>query len=949
MSFIKITKTNTDNSLVRLHPSRSFSSSSSGVTGSVRVIAQSSPSFKDVTSFSPFIDSPVSDESVEAKRASIFETGDATAAPVNAATFISGTWNHSVDPLGADPPNVLDGLTLTFKDLNGTTYSATTDRTVTKANSTATKIGVGSGGGMGAANELVESIKNSIDQARQFGVDSTIKDIRDGTQPDLKVLPPTVDGTGAKLFLTQSIPGRAGNTEFGGTLFSESGFTGPSPLSASNFSGGVGGDLTLDFQNYLDFVGATQAAARQSKYVEVLRFVPTNTLTSDSVRKSVYRKNLLPMYKTEFPDSGFNYTNYQSFNFVSSSAFPSASALVYPAPKSEYLIQSGFTFSFNVNVNRNAGLSALAQPFDYPAGTVLFRSSSYAVSIVSGSSKNFNGEADKFRVLLQLSGAVDTDPQKLDLTSLPENTFLSSDNVLLKNHWHNVAVSYGKDHNSGTGSFFIDGIKDADADFTLGTAGINLGLEQTGIGNFGVMIGARFSGSNDEFSGFFNSAVSSEGVFNGGAGSEPHPSGTVTRFNGELNDIRIHSNVLSPDQILTGSQFGLTSLPRGLVFYVPCFFVKESPVRNSLLTPFQQETTGTQEPYNVKLDFGVDGRDINVQNFTREFVQKTHPRLHFLTASTINTSTSTKTANEFLLESGPNRDMHRARGMFILPCDNGKFLPGWALLVSGTASDQPLPDSPMSMFVDDLGNRNMSIVTNNNMMSTASIFEGLMQVNADGSDDTSESGLVQQIVGSSPEDASVDPGSGFTILQRTRDNSSNQVVFFDASNLFYGNRIEPSTFVITSQNLSGTSGSISMKLADNGRGGLYRADALSKNADFSRVGDLLYFEGIAAVQHPCIPFFGKNNFQVSFQGDQNIHVHEVNVPALAGTLNSSSNPSFVVGAKDDYASTYEGNALGISSILFHDENFNVVARTTLAQPILKTEFDKYLFRVKFDF
>ena len=101
--------------------------------------------------------------------------------------------------------------------------------------------------------------------------------------------------------------------------------------------------------------------------------------------------------------------------------------------------------------------------------------------------------------------------------------------------------------------------------------------------------------------------------------------------------------------------------------------------------------------------------------------------------------------------------------------------------------------------------------------------------------------------------------------------------------------------------------------------------------------------------HPCVPFFGKNSFNVQMKGDQNVHVYEVNVPALAGMLNSSSNPQFTNGSKNDYASDYDGTALGISSILFHDENFNVVARTTLAQPILKTEFDKYLFRVKFDF
>ena len=293
--------------------------------------------------------------------------------------------------------------------------------------------------------------------------------------------------------------------------------------------------------------------------------------------------------------------------------------------------------------------------------------------------------------------------------------------------------------------------------------------------------------------------------------------------------------------------------------------------------------------------------------------------------------------------------MHRARAMFILPCDNGSFFPAWKLLASGTAEDYPSGDSSMSRFVEDSGALNYSVVSNIDMISSASIFEGLMQVNADGTDNTDANGLVQQILGSSPESAGVDPGSGYTILQRTRDTSSNQVVFFDASNLFYGRRIQPSTFVISSQNLSGTSDSISMKLRDNGSGGLYRHDSLSSPATFSRVGDVLYQEGVASIQHPCIPFFGKNQFSVSFKGDQNVHVYEVNVPALAGLLNSSSNPAFQAGAKNDYASNYEGNAIGISSIMFHDENFNVVARTTLAQPILKTEFDKYMFRVKFDF
>ena len=118
--------------------------------------------------------------------------------------------------------------------------------------------------------------------------------------------------------MTQSILGRGGNGEFNKWgVFSNTSMTGPAPLSASSFSGGAGGTLVKGFEDYFRMVTTSSISARQGKYAEVLRFTPTNTLTSDSVRKSVYRKTLLPHYKTELPDSGFHYTNYQSFNFVS--------------------------------------------------------------------------------------------------------------------------------------------------------------------------------------------------------------------------------------------------------------------------------------------------------------------------------------------------------------------------------------------------------------------------------------------------------------------------------------------------------------------------------------------------------------------------------------------------------------------------------------------------------
>lgn len=793
MSFFAITKTNTDNSSVRLHPSRSFSSSSSGITGSVRLIAQSSDFLKDVTDFSPFVDSPVDAASVESFRESVFS------------------------------------------------YTGSEDR-------------------------------------------------------------------------------------------------------------------QADFSEYLTKVNQASTASRQSKYLEVLRFTQTNTFTGDSLRKNVYRKNLLPFYKTEFPDTGFSFTNYQCMNFVSSSGFPDASSVIYPEPTGdEYAVESGFVISCNVKLNRGAGFDSSGNSHEYPAGTVLFRSSSYALSFVTGSAKKPDGSPAAFRALLQLSSAVDTPPSTLDLNSLPDYTFISSDNSIRFNHWHNVAVTWGKDNNAGTGSFYIDG--GLDNNFTLSTNKINQDFEVDS--GFGVMIGAGFEGPNNDgafgantYAAFFNAGVSEEGVYNQGgpaAGYDVDNASLRNRYNGEVSDVRIYSAPQPTSIIVSGSTNGLTSLPNDLLFYVPCLFIKESPVRKSLLTPFQQETTGTIEPYNVKFSFGVAGRDINLQNYLREFVKKTNPRLYFLTASTIDTTTDTYSADEFLLDVGDNALMHRAREMFILPSDNGKFVPGWNLLTSGTRQEYPGETSPEYFFTDDNGRRNLSIVNVSRMISPASIFEGLVQVNPDFTDNTDKNGLVQQINGASPEDVSVDPGTGYTVLQRTRDVSSNLTTFFDASNMFYGKQIKPGSYSLLSTELSGTSGSISMKARDNLSAGLYRADADSKHATFSRIGDVLYSEGISCITHPCIPFYGKNNFTVNMQGEQDIHVYEVNVPALAGTLNSSSNPNFVDGAKDDYASNYEGSAIAISSILLHDENFNVIARSNLAQPILKTEFDKYMFRVKFDY
>ena len=209
--------------------------------------------------------------------------------------------------------------------------------------------------------------------------------------------------------------------------------------------------------------------------------------------------------------------------------------------------------------------------------------------------------------------------------------------------------------------------------------------------------------------------------------------------------------------------------------------------------------------------------------------------------------------------------------------------------------------------------------------------------------------MMDEILGASPDNPGVAPGSVLTIFQRTRDNSSNEVVFFDASNLFYGNRINPTTFEIVDNDVTGSGGKVKLTFRDNGIGGLYRADARSEHPKWADAGSIIYEEGVAVIKTPVVPYFGKEQFTTTFQGEQNIHILEVHVPCGAGTVNSSSNPQYRELRASNFASETESGFVYITGLNFHDENLNIIARTNLATPVVKRDSDGYVFRVKVDF
>jgi hypothetical protein len=262
----------------------------------------------------------------------------------------------------------------------------------------------------------------------------------------------------------------------------------------------------------------------------------------------------------------------------------------------------------------------------------------------------------------------------------------------------------------------------------------------------------------------------------------------------------------------------------------------------------------------------------------------------------------------------------------ILPNDNGLQFPDFTVIKS-EASD---------FFKNDLGNVSHGIISMRNVVSTSSYYEGLP---AD----------FDALGGATPEDPTVKIASALTIAQRFKDTGSNLVLIFDLTTLGFGRKIQPGSFTITDENMSGSYGKISISLSDDSNGTIYRSDCLTPHAKWNSVGNIFYVEGTSILTNPALALFGKEQFDLTLTGEQRTNVFIVNAPAPSSLINSSSNSSFEPFPVSENISEREGEFVYITGINLHDENLNVIMRANLAQPIAKRNSDELLFRLKYDF
>ena len=736
-------------------------------------------------------------------------------------------------------------------------------------------------------------------------------------------------------------------------------------------------------ENLLTYVNSTTQGLRYSKRQEVLRTIPGTKLNKSFFKKNTVRKILYPFYRNLFPSMEWAYTNYNTLSFYEDTQVPSDSALIYPAgtgssDKSNfYAPDDAFTFDFYIKPRINS--STIKENSEISPGTILHMSGCFAVSLVTGSSKDPRGISDRYRILLQLSSSANVKPDdcliqknSLDVTTnigTSDFLFTTTNNSIFRDRWNHVAITWpGGQQNNGTGSFYVNGLLDSNfaitASSAMQTTSPALGVDDPNA----VFVGNYYKGTNktnQAVSLFFNNQASkNEGVENL-VDSELDPTGFsfTNPLRAELHDIKIFNKHKTVYEIRDHRNKGRSSISSDLIFYVPPFFVKESPKRNVLRTPFvADESISTDDPFNVSLSFGLGSLDINLENFTREFVQKKTPRLWNLTSSALNVSMHEKgkTSNDVIYSRGSARKKLRT----ILPCDNGLFRPDFALLKSGSED--------MSKFIDGDGIQRLDLIGLTNLIEGEDLSTGLTvhQIVGRSIDENGKPQLVAQwenigaikypagqdsfvndLVGASPEDPSLSPGSILSVFQRTGDTSSSEIVIFDISNMFYGDSITPGTLVLEDLMPTGSNGSLTFKLRDNGLGNLYRSDLEEgqRAATWASVGNVLYDEGLVVVKSPNLGFFGQEDFRISFKGKKTVYVFEVTIPVEANQHNSSSNPTYEHLRPTDYTNEIAQRFNYITGIRLHDDNLNIVGKASLSQPFMKREDDRVVIKLRMDF
>lgn len=730
------------------------------------------------------------------------------------------------------------------------------------------------------------------------------------------------------------------------------------PIFLENIRARLNTDPTArssSFGEYLTIVNSLASNRKNDIVIPIQRITQSIDFDRNSITKSVIKNILMPQYRSVYTDCDYSYKNYHTVNFFTASTVPSDSAIIYPNIDNQYGLSGSFSFDFYINPRYLAESGT-----EFNAGTILHLPSTLCVSLLTGSHKNANNQVDQFRLAIGFKHSANISPDLIDVNqsngtrTYPQDLiYLSDDNILKHNNWHHVCIGWSNSANNRSGSMNVDST-------TTSFYYPSSSIKSTGVFLPSLILGNFYSGS-DTTRAFFNVGVSSqEGVADLYGTSDPTNFSFSNPLNAEIHEIKLFNRLLTNSEIENYRSNGANITDPGLIFYVPPVFTNfagrqqqdfVTPTAKSNFLPGTPSTTVPRTPFNIPLAHAAQVFSPNLQNFLFDQVASSParsasssanyaPRLYKLTGS-INTAVTDEYASEHLF-----RDEAFIKRIYtILPCDNGFITPKFSLLLSSS-------DGVYQQFASNVGidTTSISLLKTDTTLNPASLGTGsidninnfLTPTNFDGFDASYYSTSGKGRIGT------VTSLNSFNTTSSYADTSSNLSTIYQISNLYYGNQIFPESFQISSTALTGSGGKINITLKDNGFGGLYRADAVTPAPTWATVGNIFYDEGLAIIKSPHLYSFGKDNFSVSFNGHQNVHTYTIDAICPAGEINSSSNPSYLSFPPTNEQNETADNFVYITGINIHDDNFNVIMRANLAQPVLKRPDEEFLFRLKYD-
>jgi len=362
---------------------------------------------------------------------------------------------------------------------------------------------------------------------------------------------------------------------------------------------------------------------------------------------SFYREN---MSYENYYELQWGFKNYSCLNFFNiyddinenfRNDITHKNCLIYPNiylnGKSSYPTNTEeYSFSFYINPRRTTNTN-----FHYNPGCVINVPGIASIYIAKGSNKNEKNEVSSFRVFCELGNdtydTLNNNFSSFDIDNISSQTnnfcFLSSDNLLDLNSWHNVCISY-KRNNIDTNlscdiSLYVDGVLIEEFVFSNNISHVNqssyitlgnkISLSSQQITDFVLHSFSKDDVALDDNLGpYVNKHIllgdDVDSVLNTGSdsnitytflnslnasNSDYITENTSLALNAEVLDVRIYNDYFDEEKAKNIAQFGISNLnleiqESNLCFYLPVYYKSQNVKKKGLVNlnaPYQKTVT----------------------------------------------------------------------------------------------------------------------------------------------------------------------------------------------------------------------------------------------------------------------------------------------------------------------------------------------------------------------